>query len=231
MAGLSRSFEGGESAQVSLWIDAAATSGMPFDPGIWLKNPPRGTYSACLAVKAAGEQGSEAEGRYLRLLREGIMCRRRRLDHVEALREVAAEAGLDVGRFGIDLESTATLEAFGADLEAARELAGSPVKLPVARFGSPLEGAGRAELASVERPGEYGSWRTAAIEAGAEPVQTGRPTVAEAFDRFGRLAAAELLELTGLAEPVLMAELWAGAREWRYRPERILTGTLWEPAG
>ncbi len=158
------------------------------------------------------------------------MCRRQRLDHPEALRDLASEAGLDVRRFGIDLGSTATLEAFGADLEASREPSGKAPVLPRAGF-RPLREDGEGALVEVAPGSGYESWRAAALEAGAEPVRVERPTVAEAFARFGRLAGAELLELTGLPEPVLMAELWAGAREWRYRAERSLTGFLWEPAG
>jgi len=182
-----------------------------------------------MAVKAAAEQGPEAEGRFLRLLREGIMCHRRSLDHVEALRELAGEAGLDVPRFGIDLESTAIVEAFGADLDAAQRAAGPEPRRPIARF-RPLDRPG-AELVEVEDVADHAAWRAAALAAGAKPVRSDRPTVPEAFERFGRLAEAELAALTGLPEPVLLAELWAGAREWRYRPERVLTGTLWEPAG
>jgi hypothetical protein len=32
----------------------------------------------------------------------------------------------------------------------------------------------------------------------------------------------------GRPRPVIEAELWGLAREWRLRPVRVLTGTLWE---
>jgi hypothetical protein len=42
------------------------------------------------------------------------------------------------------------------------------------------------------------------------------------------------VELAALAGdrplPVLEAELWAAAKEWRLKPVRALTGTLWERA-
>src|SRR3954471_17972109 len=38
-------------------LEAAAQSGMPVDARIWLEGAPRTSHPACLAVKAAGEQG------------------------------------------------------------------------------------------------------------------------------------------------------------------------------
>ncbi len=46
--------------------------------------------------------------------------------------------------------------------------------------------------------------------------------------RFGRCATRELEELTGKPGPVLEAELWALARDWRLRPVGVLGGTFWE---
>ncbi len=71
-------------------------------------------------MKAAREQGEAAAYRYLRRLREGLMFERRKLDHAEALRGEAGEAGLDVERFRIDLVSNAITEAFAADLDEVR---------------------------------------------------------------------------------------------------------------
>jgi putative protein-disulfide isomerase len=48
-------------------LDAAEASGMPVDPRVWLDAPPRSSYPACLAVKAAAEQGLDAP--YLLVLR------------------------------------------------------------------------------------------------------------------------------------------------------------------
>ena len=70
-------------------------------------------------LEHAAEQGRVLAEGYLRRLREGFMCHRRKLDGPEALVEEARRAGLDAERFRIDLESHAILEAFGADLELA----------------------------------------------------------------------------------------------------------------
>ena len=53
-----------------------------------------------------------------------------------------------------------------------------------------------------------------------------RPSRAEAIGLFGRCATRELEELTGRPRPVLEAELWALARDWRLRPVGVLGGTL-----
>ncbi len=73
------------------------------------------------------------------------MCLRRKLDTTEALVDAAREARLDVERFRVDLGSHAIVEAFGADLEEARDVpeeavaadavAGDRVSIPAARFG------------------------------------------------------------------------------------------------
>jgi putative protein-disulfide isomerase len=44
-------------------LDACAASGMPVDARMWLDAPPRSSYPACHAVKAAAEQGRD--GPYL----------------------------------------------------------------------------------------------------------------------------------------------------------------------
>jgi putative protein-disulfide isomerase len=103
-------------------LAASAASGMPVDARLWLDDPPRSSHPACIAVKAAAEQGDPAS--YLRRLREGVMCRRRRLDGPAALVDAARELpGLDVERFKVDLASHRTLEAFAADLERASAVA------------------------------------------------------------------------------------------------------------
>ncbi|MGH2824525.1 MAG: DsbA family protein, partial [Thermoleophilaceae bacterium] len=120
MGGLAREYAAPHEPRLLEWLEHADRSGMPVDPRLWTEGPIRSTYPACMAVKAAAEQGPEAAARCLRALREGLMCFRRKLDVKEALVEEARGAGLDAGRFRIDLDSHAIVEAFGADLEATR---------------------------------------------------------------------------------------------------------------
>jgi putative protein-disulfide isomerase len=224
MGGLAREYEGDNSGLIRSWLDSAADSGMPVDPRAW--NTPGAigsTFPACMAFKAAAEQGPELAARYLRALREGIMCRRRKLDGAEALVEEARAAGLDADRFRIDLGSHAIVEAFGADLEDTR---GRGIeKLPVLVFSGEDGEERRCEAGEG-----YDAWRAAALAAGAEPHTGPRPSIEEALARFGPLAAVEVAAVCDLPGPRAHAELWRLAVEWRVRPERFLTGELWTVA-
>jgi predicted DsbA family dithiol-disulfide isomerase len=206
-------------------LDASAASGMPVDGRLWLDAPPASSYPACQAVKAASEQG--LDGPYLRVVREGLMARRRKLDSADALIDAARSvAGLDVERFTIDLHSNATVEAFGADLEHARAAA--------------IEGAPRVDLPSFSVEGEDGrahwlrdSWepgplRAAVIAAGATPRPL--PDLDEALRRFGSMAAAEVAAVCDMPGPRAPTALWQAASEWRARPEAVAAGELWSAA-
>jgi putative protein-disulfide isomerase len=160
MGGLVREYSGNLSSLVIEWLDAADQSGMPFDPRVWQEAPLRSTYPACMAVKAAAEQGTDAAGRYLRALREGIMCRRRRLDSTEALVEEARGANLDPQRFRIDLESHAIVEAFGADLEETRSIPDAARERGLVREGGHRSKGERLALPAIRFVGEAGDeWR------------------------------------------------------------------------
>jgi putative protein-disulfide isomerase len=249
MGGLSRQYEGDQSRLVIEWLDAAERSGMPVDPRAW--NTPGAigsTFPACMAFKAAAEQGPEAAERYLRALREGIMCRRRKLDGLEALVEEARSAGLDVERFRVDAGSHAIVEAFGADLEETRGVpdearrrglvaeapSGERLALPVLRFlGGGAESPGSVGDGAERWCGAndgYEGWREAALAVGAVSGSGSAPSVIGALERFGRLSAAEIASVCDLPGPRAQAELWRLATEWRVRPERFLTGELWELA-
>jgi putative protein-disulfide isomerase len=218
MGGLARRFES-PAALIVPWLDVAERSRMPVDPRLWSEAPPSSSYPACMAVKAAAEQGEEAAERYLRALREGFFCFRRKLDAPEALVEAARAAGLDGARFRVDLESNAILEAFGADLEERRSFDGS--ELPFLRFG---DGPPLSASAS------YDAWQAAAISAGAVPAGDPSLSPLDAVRRFGRLAGVEVEAVCELAGPVAQAELWRLALDWKVRPVWVLTGVLWEPA-
>jgi predicted DsbA family dithiol-disulfide isomerase len=222
MGGLARSYEGDLYPMILAWLDVSDRSRMPIDPRLWSEGPIQSTYPACMAVKAAAEQGPEAAGRYLRALREGLMCFRRKLDTKEALVEEARTAGLDVQRFRIDLDSNAILEALGADLEEVRGSEG--LVLPSVRF----EGERGLQWVGGEAP--YVDWRAAATAAGGVPSDDPPPDPLAAVKRFGRAADIEVATICELPLPRASAELWRLAVEWQLKPVRVLTGTLWEPA-
>jgi len=242
MGGLAREFEDDLSSLVITWLDHAAESGMPLDPRIWHSDGVRSTYPACIAFRAAAEQGPAAAERYLRVLREGFMCHGRKLDGPEALVAETRRAGLDVQRFRIDLESNAILEAFGSDLEesrtipdAAREAGlaaegshGSKVErlaFPALRF-IPEDGA--AEERWVGGDNSYEEWRDAAIAASATPSAEPHPDVTAALRRFESMATVELEAVCDLPGPRAGAEAWRLASEWRLRRVPVLGGELWE---
>ena len=238
MGGLARDYEHGHEMDYDHlllhWLDRAAESRMPIDPRLWKESPIRSTYPACLAVKASAEQGPEAAARYLRALREGLLCFRRKLDTTEALVGEARGAGLDVARFRIDLASNAIVEAFGADLEATRNIpevarergavkqgeGGERIIFPSARFGDDHWAFGLQP---------YDAWRDAALAAGATP--SGKPPDAiAALRRFGRMAAPEVSTVCDLPGPRAQSELWRLTADWQIKAVPVLTGTLFEPA-
>jgi protein-disulfide isomerase-like protein with CxxC motif len=237
MVGLSREVPKDTRGTALHWLGVAGHSRMPLDPLVWKEAPIASTYPACMAVKAAAEQGDAYP--YLRVLREGLMCLRRKLDTTEALVDAAREAGLDVERFRVDLGSHAIVEAFGADLEESRAVpdearergfavdtaAGERVSIPSAVFSGD-DGARHWAFDA----GDYDELRAAAVAAGAEPAGGDQPGILDALRRFGRMATREIETVCGLPEPRAQAELWRLASEWQVKPTRVLTGWLWEPA-
>jgi predicted DsbA family dithiol-disulfide isomerase len=214
------------------WLEVAARSGMPVDARLWLEGGPTSSYPAGMAVKAAGEQGLDAP--YLRRLREGFAFRRRRLDHADAfMGEAQGLAGLDLGRFQIDLGSHAILEAFGTDLDRARAVDPEEhgdrgrVGLPSIEFAA----TGGGSVHGVYGPQPYAAYRDAAVAAGAEPAGEPPLSVEAALSRFGTLATAEVIAVTGLPEVRAQADLWRLAESWAARPEPAgPAGWLWSPA-
>jgi hypothetical protein len=240
MGGLAREFE--DHAQLVMnWLGHSAESGMPLDPRIWGDGAPRSSYPACIAVKAAAEQGRGAEERYLRALREGFMCGRRKLDSPQALVDEARRAGLDGDRFRIDLESNATLEAFGKDLEDSRTIPDAAREAGLATDGSHGSSVERLQFPALHLTGDgderwvggdhsYEDWRAAVTAVGATPREQPWPDVAEALRRFGRMATAELEAVCDLPGPRAGSEAWRLASEWRVRREPVLAAELWELA-
>ena len=202
----------------------------------------RSTYPACIAFRAAAEQGPAAAARYLRVLREGFMCHGRKLDGLEALATEARRAGLDVQRFRIDLESNAILEAFGSDLEESRTIPDAARQAGLATEGTHGSSVERLAFPALRFMGDggeeqwvggdhpYEEWRDAAMAAGAAPSAEPHPDVAAALRRFQSMATAELEAVCDLPGPRAGAEVWRLASEWRVRRVPVLGGELWELA-
>ena len=241
MGGLGRSLArepAARAGRIEEWLRVSDETQAPLDPLLWVDGPITSTYPACMAAKAAGEQADDRGYRYLRRLREALMCERRKLDHLEALIEESRAAGLDVERFRINLRSNAITEAFATDLERTGALVG--------RLSGPVEsasrGAGGAPLPTLVFRGEDGTervvagfqpldaYRAAALESGGA-LEDARPlAVEEAVARFGRVTTREVELLCELPGPRASAELFRLAEQWRLRPLRLLTGYLWQAA-
>jgi putative protein-disulfide isomerase len=206
-------------------LDAASESGMPTDPRLWLDAPPSSSYPACQAVKAAAEQG--LDGPYLRVVREGLMVDRLKLDSADALIDAARRVpGLDVERFAIDLRSHAIVEAFGADLERTRAAArdGEP-RVPFPSFE--VRGDDN-EVHWIYDSTDPAQLRQAALAAGGASQTL--PDALGAVRRFARIATPEVAAVCDRPGPLAAADLWRLAADWQVRPERALTGDLWAPA-
>jgi predicted DsbA family dithiol-disulfide isomerase len=217
-------------------LDAAAVSGMPVDARGWggrEGRAPRSTYPACLAAKAAAEQGRE--GAYLRALLEGFWLRRAPLDSPDALQEAArAVPGLDHARFAIDLRSSAIAEAFAADLERARAVPAEqlapgtqPPRTVLPAFAVRAAGTDEAPWWVTGRVAPQ-ALRDAVVAAGGEPQQL--PAVEQVVQRFGSSATAEVVAATGLPWPRVAQQLWTLATDFRLRAERVPGGELWHAA-
>jgi predicted DsbA family dithiol-disulfide isomerase len=226
MAGMGSSLDDPSSFAMEA-LQAGERSGMPVDVRLWLQDPPSSSHPACMAVKAADEQG--LAGSYLRRLREGFFCRGRKLDSADGLLgEARALPELDLERFRIALASHGVLELLGADLEQARQAAPDEHS----------EGEDRVKLPSLEFRGEdgqvhgvygysrYDTLREAALAAGAE-AEPAALSIEEALGRFGRMATVEVAEVCRLPGPTAPAALWKMAAEWRISPQRCGTGELW----
>lgn len=238
MGGLAREWSKEDHlAQMTDWLEEAERSRMPFDPLIWAQSPLKSSYPACMAMKAAADQG-HAEP-YLRALREGIFCERRKLDTPDALADVAARVGLNVGRFKLDIASNAVVEEFGNDLEIARDVnekarAAGVVEIAAGRERVPLPSmyftGGDGARHDVYAVAAYEDYRQAATNAGATATGDRKPNPQQALARFGRMATREIEEVCGLKGPRAEGELWQLALDFEVKPTRVLTGWLWEPA-
>jgi predicted DsbA family dithiol-disulfide isomerase len=222
---------------MSHWLNVAGRTGMPCDPRLWTEAPISGTFPACVAVEAASEQGWEAGYRYLRRMREGILCFRRKLDEPSTLIAEASPANLDLAAFEAALDSTVPMKAFEAHLAEVRQV---PQEARDLGKTSVTEGHERLSFPSAifigpdgTRHGVYGfqpaeAYREAALAAGARQVNEGALPILAAASRFGRLAVPEVERLSGMGPIETRAELWRLAEEGRLRPVPALTGTLWE---
>jgi putative protein-disulfide isomerase len=232
IVGLHRRIERPERLALSA-LDAAAESGMPVDARVFLRDPPVSTHPAGLAVQAVAEQaGGERVGPFLRRLREAILLEGRRMDTAPALLDAARETGgLDLERLRVDFGSNAIVEAFGAQIEAARavDVAHHEPETGRVRIPSLEVRASDGAVHGAYGYGPYERWREALTAAGFRP-SADRPSAEQAVRRWGSLATPEVAAACELPGPRAPAELWRLATEWRVRVRTVPGGELWSPA-
>ncbi|MBE9127269.1 MULTISPECIES: DsbA family protein [unclassified Coleofasciculus] len=178
------------------WIQLQQVSGMPINERIWLEDPPVSSYPACIAVKAAEQQGLSMGEAYLRRLREAVMLEQRNIARREVLLELAAElaesTAFNSEQFQQEFDSQEAINAFREDIKDARYR-------DIGRFPAlimrPI--TGRAILLVGYRP--YKELRKALAHVAPEsnPVRSVTDAIAYA-SYWGRITAREVAEALDL---------------------------------
>lgn len=105
-----------------VWHEASVISGIKLDDKIWFKDPPSSSYTACLAVKAAGFQSKEVEQLMMQLLQQSVMVDGINISKLPSILKIAEQLQnsydeFDLIRFRKDVVEEKTLEAFRKDME------------------------------------------------------------------------------------------------------------------
>lgn len=198
---------------------------MPMDPAGMLATIDefRSTWPACIAVKAAERQGTDAGRRYLRRLREGAVADGRAVHRRTVQLEIAKEVGLDAAAFEGALDDGSAERAFHEDVEECRSLGISGFPTMELRRG----------YVSVRLDG-YHPWRAVddALrgldpQLRPRPLPAGEDSALEVLRRYGRCATREVAAVFGVTDDeadLLMDELAAKGRVLR---EEAGAGLFW----
>jgi putative protein-disulfide isomerase len=106
-----------------LWMHASEVTGVPMNYTIWNQDAPSSSYPACLAVKCAALQSSEAEDIFLHTLRHAVMVRGFNISNEKIIRSLAKETAIknpavfnDI-KFESDWKNHKGNDSFRRDLE------------------------------------------------------------------------------------------------------------------
>ncbi len=202
------------------WLEASARHGMPVRTAGFrmFTDQDRSTWPMCEAYEAARLVDAPLAARYLRRLREANAAEALQTNRVEVQTELAAEVGIDVGRFLAALRDGSARSAFQADLaETARH--------GVRGFPAFLFEGDRRMMVPGYLPYE-GFHEVLDMVSGGKLVETIPEKTVEAIAGFvrrhGRVADREITVTFGLSD-----------REWSaLEPEVLETaGVEAEPAG
>lgn len=105
-----------------VWHEASIMSGVKLNDKIWFTDPPSSSYTACMAVKAAGFQSPEAETMMLKTLQKAVMTEGINISKLSTILKVAANLESDCNGFSLevfekDMHDEKTMHAFRKDLE------------------------------------------------------------------------------------------------------------------
>lgn len=203
------------------WEAASRKHGMPVDAAIWQEDPPRSTYPASIATKAAEFQNHRMGLRYLRRVREVTATERGNIEKRSVLTGIAAEVGLDVDAFLQAIDSGKAESAFKEDLRISRQrgVRGFPT--------FQIEVNNEATIVSGYQPFDR---LERALNELAPDLERREPPSVEAFvTTYGYVATREVAEVyewdVGKAEQVLK-EL--ASNDVVYAVDRG-NGTFWMP--
>lgn len=104
------------------WLEASKRHGMPVEVNgfkLFTEETPS-TYPMNIAFKAAQFQNNDLAKMLLRRMREAVAAEAINANKTEVLIELAAECGLDIARFIVDLNDGTAETAFREDLEVTR---------------------------------------------------------------------------------------------------------------
>lgn len=101
----------------SLFREVSKRTGIKMDPSFLYDDPPKSTWPACTAFKAAMRQGTRRGDRFLRRLRRAGLQENRNITRGEVLKELAQDSGLDIDRFMRDFYSKETEREVEEDFE------------------------------------------------------------------------------------------------------------------
>lgn len=205
------------------WETASRQHEMPVDAGHWREAPPRSSYPACIAVKAAASLGDRLGLRYLRRLREAAATERRNPEEREVLVSLAEDIGIDVDRFADSFDGGRAATAFAANRRRTRSrgVRGFPAFRVVGGEESTLL-RGYLPFHVLER---------ALLDVAPGLERRELPSVGAFVTTYGSVATQEVAEVyewsTGKAEQVL-GELAANGDVSRVERGN---GTFWTPPG
>jgi len=96
-------------------------TGVSINNSVWQTDPPQSAWPACLAVKAAEQQGLDAADRFIKQLRINVMREGKNIARTDVQVAAAEAVGLIRGCFEQDLLSPKRKEAVEADIASAQK--------------------------------------------------------------------------------------------------------------